>query len=183
MRKVGADGKEQRSTNFYRAPYVTPAQFAALTPVDGDECYFIADATNGVIWHLRYNAGSSSAYKWEYLGGPPLISIVMNNETTNSATITDLPTPGPSITVPRAGDYFYEGKVGVAPSAGTAYTYFGQGELHHTSVYGWTAAGATNMASGLAASGVLHVQYQSASSANTQAWKDRQLAVWPRRIS
>jgi hypothetical protein len=41
-------------------------------PVDGAEVYFLADATNGIIWHLRYRAASASAYKWEFLGGPKL---------------------------------------------------------------------------------------------------------------
>lgn len=41
-------------------------------PYDGQECYFLASATDGVIWHLRYRAASSFAYKWEFLGGSDL---------------------------------------------------------------------------------------------------------------
>lgn len=39
-------------------------------PVDGQEIYFLADSTNGIIWHLRYRVASS---KWEYVGGPQTV--------------------------------------------------------------------------------------------------------------
>ncbi len=78
------------------------------SPVDGQEVYYKADATNGVIWHLRYNAGSASTYKWEYLGGAPLSSYVATSEGTTSTTYAALPTAGPSITVPNEGDYWIE---------------------------------------------------------------------------
>lgn len=51
-------------------PTTGPSGYGPL--IDGQECYFVADGANGVIWHLRYNAPSTSAYKWEYVGGPPL---------------------------------------------------------------------------------------------------------------
>lgn len=77
------------------------------SPVDGQEIFYAADATNGVIWHLRYRSGSSSSYKWEYLGGPPLFSQVSEtaNESTTSTTFAALTTAGPSVTLPLAGDY------------------------------------------------------------------------------
>ena len=42
------------------------------TPTDGQEVYYLADAANGVIWHLRYRAAATGAFKWEFVGGPPL---------------------------------------------------------------------------------------------------------------
>jgi hypothetical protein len=84
---------------------VTPAEFAALTPVDGLEVYLRVDDAAGVVWHLRYNAGSSSAYKWEYLGGAPQSHRVDAQQTSAAAAYSDLATVGPQIVVPRIGEY------------------------------------------------------------------------------
>lgn len=84
---------------------VTVAAFAALTPEDGDEVYLEVDSTNGIYWHLRYRSASGSSYKWEFLGGPPMSSAVATEETTTSNSYTALSTAGPSIALPRPGDY------------------------------------------------------------------------------
>lgn len=91
-----------------RVQYVTPAQFALLTPADGDEVVLRVDDAAGVRWRLRYNAASASAYKWEFLGGPFLSSYVTTFETKTGTTYAALTTPGPSVTVPLAGDYEVE---------------------------------------------------------------------------
>lgn len=75
------------------------------TPADGDEVYYEIDATNGIYWHFRYRAASGSAHKWEFVGGAPLYAEVDTIETTGSAAFMDIATVGPSITVPRAGEY------------------------------------------------------------------------------
>lgn len=59
-------------------PYaITVSDFASgppASPSSGD----IWVATNadsladGIRWQFQYNAGSSSAYKWEFIGGPPV---------------------------------------------------------------------------------------------------------------
>jgi len=72
---------------------------------DGQEVYYLADAANGVIWHLRYRAASTSAYKWEFVGGPSLYGYVAASESRASATNGDLTTLGPDVTPPLAGDY------------------------------------------------------------------------------
>lgn len=82
--------------------YVTALPSA---PYDGQEVHYAADATNGIIWHLRYRSASSSSYKWEYVGGPALSSEVSAGESTTSTTFAALATAGPSVTVPLAGDY------------------------------------------------------------------------------
>lgn len=102
MKKVDAAGNATTADRT-RPAYVTAAQFAALVPNDGDECYFIADATAGVIWHFRYNGGGST-FKWECLGGPPITAEVLTQESTSSASYVAL-TTAMSATVPRAGDY------------------------------------------------------------------------------
>jgi hypothetical protein len=87
------------------------------TGYDGQEVFFQSTtagtgggASNsmadvGAVWHLRYRAASSSAYKWEFVGGGDLIAGVATSESTTSATYTDLATVGPVITLPLAGDY------------------------------------------------------------------------------
>jgi hypothetical protein len=83
------------------------------SPYDGQECYYLADAAAGIVWHLRYRAASTSAYKWEMLGGAPLRGADLGNggdptaagESTTSAAFVDLATLGPDVTVPLAGEY------------------------------------------------------------------------------
>lgn len=75
------------------------------SPVDGQEIYFQADATNGVIWRLRYRAASASAYKWEFLGGGALHSVVPAQESFANTNWANLATFGPFVSLPLAGDY------------------------------------------------------------------------------
>jgi len=79
------------------------------SPAAGDEYYYVADSTNGVIWHLRYKDGTN---KWEFVGGAPLAG-VQNTGTSSTFTSTtyiyDLTTAdGPSVTVPLTGTYRME---------------------------------------------------------------------------
>lgn len=94
-------------------------------PTDGQEVYYIADATNDVVWHLKARPGSSSIYKWIYVGGAPLTNEVNNaaypgtQEVCSSATYVDITTVGPQVTCPLAGDYnFIVGMVGNQASPG-----------------------------------------------------------------
>lgn len=80
----------------------TAAALAALTPFDGMEIYFQPDAANGIMWKLRYNAGSASAFKWEWVGGSDVASATSNN----SAITATVDTADIAFyTVPLAGDY------------------------------------------------------------------------------
>jgi hypothetical protein len=83
-----------------------------LSPTDGQECHYLADAANGVVWHLKYRAASSSAYKWEFVGGSALASRTSGNFAVTSVnpTIT-VATDGPSVILPLAGDYEAEWNV------------------------------------------------------------------------
>jgi hypothetical protein len=74
-------------------------------PVDGQEIYYVADATNGVVWHLKYRAASSSAYKWEYLGGGPMVNTRDVEEGTGTTGAYQHLGPGPGVTPPLSGDY------------------------------------------------------------------------------
>ena len=74
-------------------------------PVDAQEVYYLADAAQGIVWHLRYRAASPSAYKWELVGGSALAHEVAAPQGTPSTSYTDLATVGPYVTVPLAGEY------------------------------------------------------------------------------
>jgi hypothetical protein len=104
---------------------LTPAQFAALNPanfVNGD----IVDldvgtgygATNPVTWRFVYNAGSSSAYKWEFVGGPPLCAVSLGNATVGAAN-TWINVVSAYLVMPRSGEYVVDAGAKIA-TAGTA---------------------------------------------------------------
>ena len=58
---------------------------------------------------MRHPARTSgSSYKWEFLGGPPLVAEVATAEATTSTSYAALATAGPSCTAPIAGDYDVE---------------------------------------------------------------------------
>jgi hypothetical protein len=74
-------------------------------PEDGREVYYqtVAMAAQGVVWHLRFNAESASAHKWELLGG---------TDYSAEGSLVQEPAMGeggtaifPSILVPLSGDY------------------------------------------------------------------------------
>lgn len=78
------------------------------SPEDGQLINFLADATNGIVWPLRYRAASASAYKWETVGGGAALYSAVDADNAIGAGVTtysDLANVGPSITLPLAGDY------------------------------------------------------------------------------
>lgn len=77
-------------------------------PYDGQEVYYGAAPSSGVIWHLRYRSAASGSYKWEYIGGPPMYAEIDTAESRNNGTFGALATAGPSVTVPLAGDYIVD---------------------------------------------------------------------------
>lgn len=76
------------------------------SPTDGQE-YVLVDSTTAPTyqWAFRYNSGSSNSSKWEFIGGLPVVIEVATQQSTASATYTDLATVGPDFTTPRAGDW------------------------------------------------------------------------------
>src|SRR4029077_6354783 len=69
------------------------------SPVDGQECYYQADATAGIVWHLRYRAAATGPYKWEYLGGPAKATEIATAQPTSGtgSGFSDLATIGPDV--------------------------------------------------------------------------------------
>lgn len=103
--------------NNFSAP--TFVSTLPVSPFDGQEVYYQSTtagtgggttdsmASIGAIWHLRYRASSSSAYKWEFLGGATIFHHIDTFESlgAGTATYSDLSTVGPRIKAPLAGEY------------------------------------------------------------------------------
>lgn len=88
------------------APVVT---VLPTLPVDGYEVYYVVDAVNGIVWHLRYRSASASVNKWEYVGGSALSAELGSQASPGlfdfTAAWLDLSPPGPLLTVPLVGEY------------------------------------------------------------------------------
>jgi len=101
------------------------------TPYDGMEILLTDSFANPVfMWHFRYNVGSGSAYKWEFVGGTEYVgyssanvNVPTVNTWTNIVASTILP--------PRGGEYTLKSSTQIShPTAGaTAYTAFWAGSL------------------------------------------------------
>lgn len=93
------------------APAITVAQFGGPpwtgNQYDSMRVRLIVDATLGLEWHLVHRAASASPWKWEFIGGAALGSEVATLQNTTLTSFADLPsgTVGPTVTVPRGGDY------------------------------------------------------------------------------
>lgn len=78
------------------------------SPVDGQEFVLVDSLTNPTYqWRFRYNAGSSSAYKWEFVGGTPAYkgppSAGFSTTSTSYVSLT-----ANQFTAPRPGEYLVE---------------------------------------------------------------------------
>lgn len=169
------------------------------SPTDGQEAILVDSLTNPTYqWRFRYNAGSSSAYKWEFIGGTRVIVPGPGSGSVNT-TFSVLSTPV-AFTVPRAGDYHAECAAYCSfPNAPDYFCYFGvkagatnpaDGDYHtFNNITAGGGAGSYNGPSGfvgrrvngLAASDVLTAGGRTnAASANLSAAR---LAVTPIRVS
>jgi hypothetical protein len=77
------------------------------SPVDGQEHYLQVDtdASGAIVWHLRYRSSSGSSHKWEYAGGAPIFAEIVQDQSGSSGSFGDLTSPGPTVYLPRPGDY------------------------------------------------------------------------------
>lgn len=166
--------------------------------IDGQEFTLVDSLTAPTYtWRFRYNAGSSSSYKWEFVGGSPLSAYVEANESTASTSPVDLTTVGPSVTAPRAGEYRigFGGiirKAAVASSGGRIAPKLGSAATADLDGCDFGAGGGTSDEQGsvrrelrlktLAASDVVKLQYL-AFNANAVSFQRRELAIIPIRVS
>lgn len=94
------------------APYASPpvitsyAGLQALSPVDGQEVIYVADAAAGVIQRFRYRSAASGSYKWEFIGGSPLTNMVVADQgLIGDGVWKDPSTIGPVVSIALPGDY------------------------------------------------------------------------------
>lgn len=76
------------------------------SPVNGQECNF-HDATNNVVWRLKYRSAAAGSYKWDVIGGPPLLAQA-NPAGQAAASGAHLP-----LALPLAGDYLVDSGIRV----------------------------------------------------------------------
>lgn len=169
-------------------------------PVDGQQIYYAADATNGVIWHLRYRSSSSSSYKWEFVGGADAVARVSTSETTTSGTYADLATVGPSITLALAGDYqitagskissnvsqWTNAEIGVADDGTVVGPYLTMlGNFYDAGATRRTGIGhfmTTQINTGVGAGSVIKLMYSSSNGSDTVTFAHRVLSIRPVRV-
>jgi len=161
------------------------------SPTDGMIWRLPADSSNGIYWWFQYDS-SQATNKWVSMGGQPMISEVATSETTTSTSYVDLTTVGPSITVPRAGDYLVT--FGSAMFTNTSATNAiaavkrGAAATSDNDAIAHTSAAASHQAdvsrslrvNGLSASDVLKVQYKGDTA--TKTFLRRWLHVEPIRV-
>jgi hypothetical protein len=115
---------------------ITPADIANIpygtslpaSPYDGQEAVLVDSISNpSYQWRFRYNAGSASSYKWEFIGGSPKIfnydagGALMNNAafSTASGWFWWVNASGSVFPVQRPGDYNCRCKLWVNNSGAT----------------------------------------------------------------
>ena len=160
-----ASGVWQPWTLLNAAPYGTTLP---ASPVDGQEAVLVDSTTNpSYQWRLRYNAGSTSTYKWGFIGGAPFIAI-----TTTASPAGGAWTTVASFTCPRAGIYAIAGSVtGTHAAAGNVAAGIGKnGAISYQAAGTTTGAGAQYAATyqannfTVAASDVLNLMQSSAAA-------------------
>lgn len=94
-------------------PTWTPQPVVVVTalpasPVDGQEIILVDSlAAPTFSWHLKFIAAKASN-KWVFVGGASSYAEVTAGEATASGTYVALGQPGPTLTLPVAGDYEVE---------------------------------------------------------------------------
>ena len=155
---------------------------------------------SGFYWMFVYDA-SETTYKWKFIGGSSLSAVVATDQTFATSGWVDPATPGPTIAVPRAGEYdviavanlYISGQtaaatmyMGLTPSSGT-WDATGLGAQSFASLYTLGGVGVTPVVSdvirGIAAGGTIKEQYQQGGGGGTPHCRQRVLKVWPRRVS
>jgi len=98
----------KRPTGWPGSAATTYGTTLPASPVDGQEAVLVDNVTNpSYQWRFRYNASSSSAYKWEFVGGYPYFSAT--NTVEGPFPVGSWANSYVALTVPRAGDYLING--------------------------------------------------------------------------
>lgn len=167
----------------------TAAALAALTPFDGMEVYFLADATAGLLWKLRYRAAAST-FKWEVVQGGGLYTFSATDATVTQ-TAGAYTNTGISLTLPLAGDYDIEnggyGYATVICANCLSYTFGATAAQDADAAHSDGTAGVNVMSirrkTGAAAAATVVQQMKNASAvSSTIHWSNRWLRATPVRV-
>jgi hypothetical protein len=167
-------------------------------PVDGQEVYYVADAANGIVWHLRYRTAATGPYKWEVVGGDALQAEVAALQSKTGNTYGDITTVGPTVTVPLAGDYDLHFDCGMhLPGVAAALSAWAGVQIGATvpndndAVF-CAMAGSTTASAGFSVSRELRrtiaspvackLVYRGGDATNSFSWSRRRLALLPVRV-
>jgi len=102
-----------------------------VNPLDGQEHILVDSLTASTYqWRFRYNANASSAYKWEFIGGPPILTIGGSVVCTSTSVVAM--TGAPTTTVPRTGIYNEELSASVGNNGVASGGYTGYGRALHS---------------------------------------------------
>ncbi len=166
----------------------------ALPLVDlypGREAILTNDPNNpAYLWHLRYNPSSPSAYKWEYMGGSPGLSVVSPWEGTFSTGFVDLATMGPDFQIPAGvgGDFLLEygaqsrqatfgREARMATSVG-----LGLENAAISSMNDFTSVSIKRRFNAIASGTLIRAKYATSNPADEASFRERWLAVQPYRV-
>ena len=167
------------------------------SPYDGQEAILVDSITAPTYqWRFRYNAQSTSPYKWEYVGGTSATAYIGTGEsTTTTATWLDLATVGPRVIVPRAGDYDASAVSSYyTSSAANGYPQIGvcRGTIGPFGVSAAVVAPSVGYAISISADGIvvdvtaggdIRIRYYVAQPAGTHNFLTRWIRVTPRRVA
>jgi hypothetical protein len=183
------------NTLGYALPYATTLP---ASPTDGQVAVLVDNVINPTYqWQFRYNAASTSPYKWEFIGGTDAYAENANSESTSAAnTWVDLATVGPRIIVPRAGDYQAFGGANGSPTATNVWFMMGIAVgatnpvgMYGSNVYTYASTGypmhvtTGGRVLGVAAGNDLRLRYQSYHAGSSTSFNMRWIRVQPIRVS
>lgn len=174
------------------ARLVNPAPSASppSSPIAGQR--WALQAAPGVIWTFAY-VPTDPTYKWWFIGGPELDAEILTGESTTSASFVDLATVGPTLTVPRTGEYDVTQWAHMNSSVASAVLGAGLyrdtlGEIREdfyspSAVVGQVASASRRSRARVYSAGdVLTMRYASNGSA-TATYRFRVLTIRPRRVA
>lgn len=82
-------------------------------PADNQVVYFLAsdqgDGVASLMYCFRYRLTSGQTFKWECVGGVPMLNgIYFDEDTARGGSLSTVPSVMATLTVPLAGDYLYD---------------------------------------------------------------------------
>jgi len=181
-----------RPTGSAPTPWTPPQQSPSYgttlpaNPVDGQEHVLVDSATNpSYQWRFRYNAGSTSAYKWEFVGGS---SWRADNAAAAALAAGGWTTLAPTLTLPRAGDWvvsssgmFVMGSTALIGIAVGVPGLISDSTNHATATQYQGLASSEMVIAGVAAGTVASIYYYAASTGHNL--QSRHIRAVPVRVS